>query len=49
MTRLGIDQARRIWDELSPEQRFELGDQLVRLPGAINELDRLRMLWESQR
>jgi hypothetical protein len=59
MTRPGVEQARRIWDELSPEQRFELGDCFVlgsfrwedwfeedRLPGALNELDRLRTLWE---
>jgi hypothetical protein len=29
MTRQGVDQAQRLWRELTSEQRFDLGDQFV--------------------
>lgn len=56
------DRARRWWAQLSPHDRWELGDQFVlgdfdwrdwfdeRPTGTfLNEVDRLRMLWEDTR
>jgi hypothetical protein len=48
------DQAQRLWNELTPDERFEIEDQLVLglfqwdLPGTLTAIDRLRMLWEQE-